>query len=127
MEAIVAWAWESAKGCGRGAQRPLGHESEADLLEGQQAHEERVPLGRIAHAPPVDESALGGGDDVQHLDPGELTTRVVVRLVAALLQVDEGWGDADDLVLKRQPVEPGLSLGDRLCSANWRATRFITP
>ncbi|MDE0271269.1 MAG: hypothetical protein OXP11_08705 [Gammaproteobacteria bacterium] len=46
----------------------LGEQSEADLLEGQQPHDEDVDIGGIAHGSPVDESALGGADDVQRLD-----------------------------------------------------------
>ena len=94
-----------------GVQPPLGEQSETDLLEGQQPHNECVDLGRIAHVPPVDESALGSADDVQRLDARDLPPHVVVRVAAVLLQVNKGRADTDDLVLERQSVKARTQLG----------------
>ena len=96
------------------ALRGRGERSGTVLPEGQQAHEERVGLGRIAHFAPVHEDEVGGADEVQGLAAREPPPRVVVRVVAVLLQVDEGRGGADEPVLERQAFEARAQPGRRI-------------
>jgi len=76
----------------------------------EQGDQECVCLKRVPHGTPIDKGLLGLVHQIEALAPREATGRIVVCLVARLLEINERRRNGNQFWLERQPVEGGLNL-----------------
>ncbi len=98
-------------------------ESALSVSAGKKPGQQHVRVQVAPHVVP--ERRVRQGDQVECLAPGETKRAVVVRIVAGLLQPDEGGRDLDQRLGDRPPIDPDESFGEIRCLAQATAVGFI--